>query len=274
MMKTSKLLLALGACLLAQTAQAHDRFILPSQFNVSADPGKGVWITSDVSASNEVFLFDKPFGSEDVQIITPSGTKERPSSSYRGSRKSVFDYRLTEDGTYRFEKETQPRYMSRYKLKGQQDSIRSRTDKQTTKAMMPKGAYDLEGALYFSRVESYVTLNKPSDKAFEVKGEYLELKPLTHPADIVEQEPTELQFYFQGKVIAGVEVAIVKEGTLYRNQKQELTLTSDKEGKVSFELPSAGRYMLHASFEQPNADTRLADKTVSEIFLTFEAGLQ
>lgn len=75
-------------------------------------------------------------------------------------------------------------------------------------------------------------------------------------------------------MIAGVEVAIVKEGTLYRNQKQELTLTSDKEGKVSFELPSAGRYMLHASFEQPNADTRLADKTVSEIFLTFEAGLQ
>lgn len=269
-----KSLIPLSLLLLAPLAQAHDRWILPSHFNVSAEDGKGVWLSADVSASNQVFEFDKAFGAEDVLIITPAGKTERPSSSYRGSRRSVFDYLLTEDGTYKLTKEAKPRYFSRYKVKGQDKPVRSSADKESTRAQMPKEGYELEGALYFSRIESFVTLNKPSDKAFNPTGEYLELVPLTHPADFVEGEPISLKLLYKGKPKAGVEVTLVADGTRYRNQLNELKLSSNDQGVIEFTLPRAGRYLLHAEHEEKLKDTRLADKSVSEIFLSFEAGLQ
>lgn len=111
------LVLALACGVLSHSAVAHDRWILPSHFTVSAEAGKGVWITSDVTASNQVFQYDKPYGSEDVEIITPQGKKQWPSSSYKGSRKSVFDYQLVADGTYKLQKKTSPRYYASYKVK-------------------------------------------------------------------------------------------------------------------------------------------------------------
>ncbi|ABM01013.1 DUF4198 domain-containing protein [Shewanella amazonensis] len=269
-----KRLIPLTALLFLPLTQAHDRWILPTHFNVSAEDGKGVWISADVSASNQVFEVDKPFGAEDVLIVTPEGNTDRPSSSYRGSRRSVFDYQLTGEGTYRLEKEAKPRYFSRYKIKGQDTPVRSNLDKAATRAAMPKDAVELESALYFSRVESYVTLNKPSDKAFAPKGEYLELVPVTHPADFVEGEPLSLKLLFNGKPAEGVKVNVVADGTRYRNQIEEVSLVSDKAGLVQFTPARAGRFLLHAEYEEAMKDTRLADKTVSEIFLTFEASLQ
>src|SRR5690606_30432662 len=104
--------------------------------------------------------------------------------------------------------------------------------------------------------------------------EFLELVPVTHPADIVENEPATLQFMYDGKTVSGVSVAIIKDGSVYRNKPEEIELTSDKDGKVTMTLPAAGRYLLHASIERPSSDKALADKTISEIFLTFEAGLE
>ena len=175
-MKTPKLI-TLASCLIASSifstcAIAHDRWILPNEFNISNDGAKGVWITSDVTAGNQVFVFDKPFGSEDIEIITPEGKLEYPSSSYRGGRKSVFDYLLTQPGTYRFQKEAKGKYYSQYKIPNSEKPIRTKLDKLATKANMPKGASDLKGALYFSRIETYVTLNKPNNTAFESTGEF------------------------------------------------------------------------------------------------------
>lgn len=264
----------LGLLFVSPLASSHDRWILPSHFNVSAESQETVWITSDVSASNQVFMVDKPFSASNVQVLLPDGKRSSPSSSYTGGRKSVFDVQLTQDGTYKFENEVTPRYFSHYKVKGKEGGVRSRLDKQATAAAMPKGAYDLEGVLNVSRVETYVTRNKPTDTVFKPKGEYLELVPITHPADIVENEPATLQFMFDGKPVEGVSVAVVKDGTLYRNKIEEIALTSDKEGKIQMTVPAAGRYLLHANIERPSPDKTLADKTVSEIFLTFEAGLE
>jgi len=260
--------------LLAHNVSAHDRWILPNEFNTSAEGEKGVWITSDVTAGNQVFVFDKPFGSEDIEIITPQGKKEYPSSSYRGGRKSVFDYQLTQPGTYRFQKEVSAKYYSKYKVKGSEKEIHTRVDKSATKTMMPKGAYDLQGALYISRVETYVTLNKPNKEAFKPTGEYLELLPITHPADIIENNETEFKMIFKGNAVKDVEVSIVREGTLYRNQIEAIEVSSNSQGIIKFTPPKAGRYLLHATYEKALNDNKLADKMVNAIFLTFEAGLE
>ncbi|MBW0278231.1 nickel transporter [Shewanella xiamenensis] len=263
-----------SALCISPFASSHDRWILPSHYNVSAESNEAVWITSDVSASNQVFMVDKPVTASDVKVYLPDGKASSPSSSYTGGRKSVFDVQLLQDGTYKFEKEVTPRYFSVYKVKGKEEVVRSRLDKKATAAVMPKDAYDLKGSLTVARVETYVTRNKPTDKVLAPKGEYLELVPITHPADIVENEPATLQFVYDGKPVEGVSVAIMKDGSLYRNKPEEISLTSDKEGKVAMTFPAAGRYLLHASIERPSPDKSLADKTVSEIFLTFEAGLE
>ena len=269
-----RLIALLGTLCISPLASSHDRWILPSHFNVSAESEEIVWITSDVSASNQVFMMDKPFSASDVRVLQPNGKPTSPSSSYTGGRKSVFDVQLMQDGTYKFEKEVSPRYFSQYKVKGKEGVVRSRMDKKATTAAMPKGAYELESSLNVSRVETYVTRNKPTEEVLKPKGEYLELVPVTHPADIIENEAATLQFVFDGKPVEGVKVAIMKDGSLYRNKPEEIEFTSDKDGKVSMILPSAGRYLLHAAIERPNSDKSLADKTVSEIFLTFEAGLE
>lgn len=269
-----RLIALVGTLCVSPLVSSHDRWILPSHFSVSAESQEVVWITSDVSASNQVFMMDKPYTASDVRVLLPNGKTTSPSSSYTGGRKSVFDVQLTQDGTYKFEKEVTPRYFSRYKVKGKEEAVRSRLDKKATAAIMPKGAHALEGTLSVSRVETYVTRNKPTEAVLKPKGEYLELVPVTHPADIVEKEAATLQFVFDGKPVEGVKVAIMKDGSLYRNKPEEIELTSDKDGKVVMTLPSAGRYLLHAELERPNSDKSLADKTVSEIFLTFEAGLE
>lgn len=264
----------LVASFISNSVNAHDCWILPNEFNASAKGSKGVWITSDVTAGNQVFVFDKPFGSEDIEIITPEGKKDYPSSSYRGGRKSVFDYQLLQSGTYRFQKEVSAKYYSQYKVKGSDKPVRSRTDKLTTKAMMPNGAYDLQGTLYFSRVETYVTLNKPNETAFKPTGQYLELLPVTHPADIIENNEATFQFLFKGKAIKNVEISVVREGTLYRNQIEAIEVKSDNQGLIQFTPPKAGRYLLHATYKKELKNNALANKMVNAIFLTFEAGLE
>ncbi|QYJ79662.1 DUF4198 domain-containing protein [Shewanella acanthi] len=259
---------------LSPFASSHDRWILPSHYNVSAEGQEAVMITSDVSASNQIFMFDKPVTASDVRIIQPDGKPTLPTSSYTGGRKSVFDAQLVQDGTYKFEKEVEPRYFSRYKIKGKEGMVRSRLDKKATAASMPKDAYGLESSLTVARVETYVTKNKPTTKVLQPKGEYLELVPITHPADFVENEPATLQFVYDGRPVEGVKVSIIKEGTLYRNKPEEIELSSDKDGKVAMVLPAAGKYFLHAALERESVDKSLADKTSSEIFLTFEAGLE
>jgi len=277
-MKTKQILAIASSLFVASfitnSVSAHDRWILPNEFNASAQSSKGVWITSDVTAGNQVFVFDKPFGSEDIEIITPKGATEYPSSSYRGGRKSVFDYQLLQSGTYRFQKEVAAKYYSQYKVKGADKPVRTRTDKLTTQSMMPQGAYDLNGALYFSRVETYVTLNKPNNTAFKPTGEYLELLPVTHPADIIENNETEFKFLFKGKPVKNVEVSVVREGTLYRNSIEAIEVKSNSHGIIKFTPPKAGRYLLHATYEKALKDNKLADKMVNAIFLTFEAGLE
>ena len=50
-----------------------------------------MWITSDVSASNQAFMMDKPFSASDVRVLLPTVESSLQKLSYTGGRKSVFD---------------------------------------------------------------------------------------------------------------------------------------------------------------------------------------
>jgi uncharacterized GH25 family protein len=146
-MKFKKLFIGITTLLLATQASAHNRWILPSHFNLSND--KGAWVMVDVTASNETFNVDKPMGAERMEIIGPDGKLIYPSSSYRGHHKSVVDIRLEDDGTYQLKMGGETEYWTSYKPKGQaEEQWLDNVSKETRKAKLPQGAYDVRTITY------------------------------------------------------------------------------------------------------------------------------
>ncbi|REL26904.1 DUF4198 domain-containing protein [Thalassotalea euphylliae] len=270
-MKLKPLFIAATSLLLATQASAHNRWLLPSHFNLSND--KGEWIMVDVTASNETFFVDKPMGAERMVITGPDGKRVRAGSLYKGHRKSVVDLQLTQSGTYQLQLAGTPSYFTRYEVKGEEKpKFMRNVNKQQRDARLPKDAINVETLEGYSNVLSFVTLNSPS-VSFPLSKQGLELIPVTHPSDIAQGEPVEFKFAFNGEVKAGVNVEIIREGVRYRNDPEALELTSDKNGAIKFTPKQAGRYLLMADYQQDVSDYALADKVGGRVFLTFEAVL-
>ena len=255
-------------CVISTHALAHSRWVLPTHFSLSSE--KGEWVMIDVTASNETFNVDKPMGADLVQIITPDGKKTRPSSTYKGHRKSVADYFIKDSGTYKITNNSDASYMTTYTLDGKKKRVRA--NKTELESVLPKQAKNIKTAYRFARVESYITMNSPSDN-FTSDGKLLELIPVTHPSDIAENEQVTFKFLFNGNAQQGVEVEITADGVRYRNDPKTIKLTSNTDGEITFTPKAAGRYLLVAEHAGKSANALLADKEMGTVFLTFEAQL-
>ncbi|OAN12960.1 nickel transporter [Photobacterium jeanii] len=278
MIKNNKLKAAALACsvlaglAVSATANAHPRWILPSHFTVSKEGGD--WLTFDVTASHGTFVFDKPAGSEAAFVLMPDGRSERPNFVVRGKRRSMFDFYFEEEGTHKVAVNNSPSYWTQYKA-GRRDTVKwLKANKAERAAELPAKSRDVVTQISFTRAESYITVGKPTQKALEIEGKLLELKPITHPADIVEGEEVVFQMFFNGKPQAGVTADITREGTMYRNHQEQLDVVSDKDGFIRFVPEHAGRYLLRANHKGELKDNTLADKASVNVHLTFEAVLQ
>ena len=253
------------------TAQAHPRWVLPSHFTVSKEGGD--WLTFDVTASHGTFVFDKPAGSDQAFVVMPDGRSERPNFVVRGKRRSMFDFFFTEEGTHKVAINNQPSYYTQYKA-GRRDTVKwARASKAERGDVLPEQARDVVTQLSYTRAESYITVGMPTDKALEIEGKMLEMKPITHPSDIIEGEPVTFQFFFNGEPQEGVTAEITREGTMYRNHQEQIDVVSDKDGKVIFTPEVAGRYLMKANYKGELRDNPLADKASANVHLTFETQL-
>ncbi|WP_413694164.1 DUF4198 domain-containing protein [Psychromonas sp. KJ10-2] len=261
----------LGGLTLSQVANAHPRWIMPSHFAISKEGGD--WLAFDVTASHGTFVLDKPAGAENARIVMPDGRQERPDAVLRGKRRSVFDFHFTEEGTHRVQVNNFPSYVTHYKAGKRDTQKRLRASKVDRAALLPEGARDVSSTLFYTRAETYITVGKPSEKPFPLEGTYLELKPETNPADIVATEPVRFQLFFNGKPQVGVKADITRDGTLYRNQQEQIDVVSDEQGFIEFTPEIAGRYLLKATHKAPITDNPLADNMNVSVHLTFEAVL-
>ena len=268
-MNIKKSLLFCLAVAISGQASAHSRWLLPSHFTLSSEHGE--WVAVDASASNEVFNVDKALSIDALSILTPSGKMARPSSSYKAHRKSVADYFIEDSGTYKITNNASASYFSSYKVGDKRQ--RARANKAELKAMVPANATNLQTTYGLTRVETYITMNNPTEN-YGTDGQFLELLPKTHPAEIVENEAATFAFTYHGKAQAGVEIEITPDGARYRNTPDVLKLTTDKNGEVTFTPAHAGRYLLIAEYEQDAKNKTLADKEQGGVFLSFEAQLQ
>lgn len=261
----------LAGLVFVNVANAHTRWILPSHFTISKEGGE--WVTFDVTAGNATFAFDKPAGAETAQVTMPDGRQERPNFVLRGKRRSVFDFEFVEEGTHKVAINNVPSYYTRYKAGRRDTTKRIRANKVERATLLPEESRDIETAIMFTRAESYITVGKPSEQAFQLEGKYLELMPITHPSDIVAETPATVQFYFNGKAQAGVKVVIIRDGEKYRNQQEQIDVVSDEKGMITFTPKTAGRYLLVAKHQDVLVDNAFADKMSANVHLTFEAVL-
>ena len=268
-MNIKKTLLLSLAFAISSQASAHSRWLLPSHYTLSSEQGE--WVALDATASNEVFNVDKALSIDSLSILTPLGEKTRPSSTYKVHRKSVADYFVKESGTYKVTNNAPASYFSSYKVADQH--LRARVNKLELKALTPNNATDLKTTYGLTRVETYITMNNPTEN-YAIDGKFLELLPKTHPAEIVENEEVIFAFTYHGNIQAGVKVEIMRDGARYRNNPEVVELVSNNKGEINFTPKQAGRYLLIAEYQQNAQDITLADKEHGGVFLTFEAQLQ
>lgn len=271
-MKCIKLLLSavLLTALLSLTAQAHKRWLLPSNFSVSEHQ----WITVDASVSNNLFYPDRRWPLEGIKVINPQGKEQGIENALKGKRRSVFDVNLNQDGTYKigvkgdmyFASYPNPDYKE-----GERKNIRIRAwSLEDLDKKVPSDVKDVKFARSINRLETYVTVGEPTNEVFSIEKSGLEFSPVTHPNDLYQGEKATLQFLVDGEPTEGVDVVIVWDGTRYRDQENELTLTTDEKGQVNFDLNQAGRFLVEASYEKDTSEQPKFKQTYLGYLATFE----
>lgn len=236
--RAAAILLAL--CGAGAAVQAHNLWLLPSSTVLS----KAEWITVDAAVSNDLFYFNHmPLALDRLTVTAPDGSAMAPQNAYRGKLRSVFDLELKAPGTYRIAVLNSGLFAS-YRDPATGQSRRWRGTPEKLAAEVPADAVDLKVTQSSGRVETFVTVGKPS--ALKPTGQGLELVPVTHPNDLVNGEKARFAFQVDGQPAAGVEVSVVPGGTRYRDKTGELKLTTDANGQFSITWPQAGMYWIEA----------------------------
>lgn len=264
-MKNIVLVTLLALC--SAGATAHTLWVLPSHFVLSSEDS---WISVDLSAANMTFVADRGISPNNLAIVFPDGERHAFAQSYQGRRKSQADHQLTMDGTYRIELAGPARYFTFFQEDGQRRRIAA--NKQERSAQLPANASEVLTTRSRNRALSYVSVNAPNQTALALSNEGLELKLLTHPADVVATEPVRWQFVLDGKPVADVQVELSREGEQYRDDAGRELLSSDANGYLAFTPQVPGRYVLEASVQLDSTDA-LADRVRESLTLTFEAAL-
>lgn len=221
------------------SAQAHNVWLLPSTTVLS----KAEWITVDAAVSNDLFFFNHfPLGLDNLAVIAPDGSAVAPENSHKGKLRSVFDLNLTQTGTYQLAVVSNGLFATYKDKAGAAKRWRGTADKFA--AEVPADAQDLKVTQSVGRIETFVTVGKPS--AVKATGKGLELIPVTHPNDLVKGEKATFAFHLDGKPAANLEVVLVPGATRYRDDKGEIKTTTDAKGQFSVTWPTAGMYWVDA----------------------------
>ena len=231
-------------------AEAHKRWVLPSVFNVSEPQ----WVAVDATVSNNIFYPDRPWSLDHVKLNTPDGEVGIIENKSKGHRRSTFDVNLNQSGTFEIISQGTG-YFASYDKTDPKEGERPQERKRASSLdelikLIPENAANLSLTQSDSKMVSYVTVGAPSHKVFKLTNSGVELKPVTHPNDLYQGEQAEFIFMVDGKVIKGVEVLMVWEGTRYRNSEEDKTFKTDANGMVKLPLSQAGRFLLEISHKQ------------------------
>jgi uncharacterized GH25 family protein len=252
MKKTVFALTTLAALLAApMAAQAHRAWLAPTSTVLS---GADAWVGFDAGMSNGVFIPDHAAMRLDGLVITaPDGTTAAPENMMRGRYRATFDLHLTQPGTWRVAN-VMGGYSATYKQGGEEKRWRGTETEMAT--AIPADATDVVRMRSMNRVETFVTLGEPT--AVTPTGQGLELVPVTHPNDLVAGETATFKLIQDGKPAANQTITVARGGTRYRDNPEEITVTTGPDGGFSVTWPEAGMYWINASVRTPAAGDQIA----------------
>lgn len=255
---TVRLLAAAAILSLPVSASAHRQWLLPSGTTFS---GEDPWVSVDAAVSNDLFFPDHVAGRlESIKVWQPDGTEGKIQNGSTGRYRSVFDVRLEKPGTWKIGTENSA-VMGSFKVDGVEKRLGRRGPPQPgapaplTVADIPANATDVKVTEVIGRNEVYVTRGEPTLTVFKPTGKGLELSPITHPDDLVAGEPTKFRFLVDGKPVAGLNVTVIPGGKRYRDAEGGFEVTSDKDGVVTINWPTAGMYWLSGDLKDNHPST-------------------
>ena len=257
-MKKSLALLTLAAVLAApMAAQAHRAWMAPTSTVLS---GNDAWVAFDAGMSNGVFIPDHAaMRMNGLTVTAPDGALVQPEHLMQGQYRTTFDVHLTQNGTYKIAN-VMNGFMASYTLDGEQK--RWRGSAAEFPAALPQGATDVRATRTSNRIETFVTLNNPTDTVFAPTNEGLELIPVTHPNDLVAGEAATFKLLNDGQPAADLDVTVARGGLRYRDNPEESSVKTGPDGTFSVTWPEAGMYWLNAAVrsegqgDQPGANAQ------------------
>ncbi|MES2072269.1 MAG: DUF4198 domain-containing protein [Pseudomonadota bacterium] len=251
---------AVTAACLPLPASAHRMWLLPSATSLGTDKA---WVTVDAAVSSDVFFPDHmPLKLDNLVITAPDGTLTKPENASTGKYRSTFDLQLAQAGTYRLGLVNNALSAS-YKENGQPKRWRGTAE--TFAKEVPADAEDLQVTQSIGRVETFVTAGKPGGKALAVGGYGLEMQALSTPTDLFVGEAASFRLLIDGKPAANVKVTVISGGVRYRSKLNEISASTDQDGKFSVTWPSAGMYWLEASVKDAKADKPAKERRASYV---------
>lgn len=246
MKKSLALIAALATLALPMSAQAHRAWLAPTSTVLS---GTDAWVGFDAGMSNGVFIADHAAMNLDSLVITgPDGSTVAPENLHRAKYRSSFDLHLTAPGTYKVAN-VMGGLTATYTQNGEQKRWRGQAAE--FPAAIPAGATDVVATRTSNRIETFVTLGAPTDTVFTNPADGLALIPVTHPNDLVAGEAATFKLSNDGIAAAGVEVTIARGGTRYRDNPEEVTVTTGADGAFTVTWSEPGMYWLNASVRTP-----------------------
>jgi len=239
-----KIAIALALASAALSAQAHRPWMVPTQTLIESD--RETWVTIDGAVSEGLFDVDHmPLRMDGLLVIDPDGAASPAPAATVGKHRASVDIQLPKDGTYRFTLAA-ANVMGSYKLNGEMK--RFRATEQTLQKEIPAGATEVKSTTILQRQDTFVTRNKTSSGALKPTGVGLEMVPVTHPNELHAGEKASMRFLLDGKPLANFPFSLVPGGVKYRGTANEVRLTTDAKGEVSFTLPAPNMYWLSAAY--------------------------
>lgn len=139
-----------------------------------------------------------------------------------------------------------------------------------TVADIPADATDLNLTETQGRNEFFVTAGAPTESVFQPSNKGLEMVPITHPTDLVSNEPGKFRFLVDGRPAADLKVSVIPGGQRYRQAENAQQLTAGADGVVTVSWPVAGFYWVNASLSDDKPSAAKATKRRMSYTATLE----
>lgn len=232
---------AIALSAIASVSQAHNAWLLPSSTVFS----KADTVTVDAAVSNDLFVANHAsLRLDGLQITAPDGSTVKPETEAKLKFRNVFDVSVAQTGTYRIAVVNGGAFAS-WKDKATGQNKRARGTPESLAKEIPADAQELAITQSSGRIETFVTVGKPS--ALKPIGQGLELIATGSPTDLVKGEKATFTLHLDGQPAKGLEVSVTAGNTQYRDKLEETKLKTDDKGQFSVTWPAAGMYWLEAT---------------------------